>query len=278
VDAGRRYSPAIATVLHVAPHPDDEAIGAPATLLALREAGHRVINLACGLGEPGQQERRREEAEESCARAGFELVLHDPPLHLGPTGERQPALRELAAAIEDLVRAHGVTLVVGPSPHDGHREHEVVGAAARDALESLGTDAPRLWLWGLWADLPWPTLYYGFGELRLEQVVHVLEAHDGELRRNDYRVLIRGRAAANRCLGSERVFGFGTAMRPEPYAELLMEVALRDDEWWGNGARELAPDEPFREPPGEGRGRAQPVGWWMQARSFAEVIEDLSLS
>jgi len=31
-------------VLHLAPHPDDEALGAPATLLALRDAGHRVIN------------------------------------------------------------------------------------------------------------------------------------------------------------------------------------------------------------------------------------------
>jgi LmbE family N-acetylglucosaminyl deacetylase len=27
-------------VLHLAPHPDDELIGAPATLMALRDAGH----------------------------------------------------------------------------------------------------------------------------------------------------------------------------------------------------------------------------------------------
>jgi len=34
-------------VLHLAPHPDDEALGAlgaPATLLALRDASHRLIN------------------------------------------------------------------------------------------------------------------------------------------------------------------------------------------------------------------------------------------
>ena len=46
------------TVLHLSPHPDDEVLGAGATLLGLRDAGHRVINLACSLGRPEQQERR----------------------------------------------------------------------------------------------------------------------------------------------------------------------------------------------------------------------------
>ena len=70
------------TVLHLSPHPDDEVLGAGATLLGLREAGHRVINLACSLGRPEQQERRRAEVTEACRRAGFELIVHDPPLAL----------------------------------------------------------------------------------------------------------------------------------------------------------------------------------------------------
>jgi hypothetical protein len=164
-------------------------------------------------------------------------------------------------------------VVVAPSPHDGHREHEMVGAAARDAIATLPGGAPRLWLWGLWADLPWPTLYSGFDQSRLEQVVDVLKAHRGELERNDYRTLVWGRAAANRCLGSERVFGFGTPMRPQPYAEVLMEVMVGEDGWWTNGARELAPDDPLRAPLPEGLGRARPIGWWLQARSFAEIME-----
>jgi LmbE family N-acetylglucosaminyl deacetylase len=44
----------VLTVLHLAPHPDDEVLGAGATLLGLREAGHRVINLACSRGRPDQ--------------------------------------------------------------------------------------------------------------------------------------------------------------------------------------------------------------------------------
>ena len=42
-------SPAPA-VLAVSPHPDDELLGAGATLMALRDAGWRVINLAASLG------------------------------------------------------------------------------------------------------------------------------------------------------------------------------------------------------------------------------------
>jgi len=37
-------------VLHVAPHPDDEALGAPCTLLRLKDAGARVVVVACGRG------------------------------------------------------------------------------------------------------------------------------------------------------------------------------------------------------------------------------------
>ena len=49
-----------------------------AALLALREHGHRVINLACGLGRPEQEGRRRAELEAACSLAGFELRIADP--------------------------------------------------------------------------------------------------------------------------------------------------------------------------------------------------------
>ena len=46
-------------VLHISPHPDDELVGAPATLMALRDAGHEVTNLALSLGRPEDHDRRR---------------------------------------------------------------------------------------------------------------------------------------------------------------------------------------------------------------------------
>ena len=107
----------------------------PATLMALRDAGWRVVNLACGLGRPAQHQRRRAEVEEACRRAGFDLLPCEPPLPLS-SGD------DLAASEETLVKLLGAVLpaldpalVCAPSPHDGHHAHEVVGRAAYRALE-----------------------------------------------------------------------------------------------------------------------------------------------
>jgi LmbE family N-acetylglucosaminyl deacetylase len=248
----------VRTVLHLSPHPDDEVIGAGATLLALRDTGHHVINLAVTLGsDEAERPRRLHEVETACARAGFELVVHDPG-------------SDLAAAVRALIDERGAGLVVAPSPHDGHPRHEAVGRAARDAVEAgRGADPPpRLWLWGLWADLPRPTLYHGFDEVLMRQAIHVLEAHAGELERNDYRALVRARATANRVLGAQRVFGWGAEARPLPYAELLTEAVLDEGEWRTTGARLLDPADPLREA-AEGS-RAVAVGWWLDEPSFTD--------
>jgi LmbE family N-acetylglucosaminyl deacetylase len=247
----------VLTVLHLAPHPDDEAIGAGATLLALQAAGHRVINLAVTLGRPDQAARRLREVEHACERAGFELVVHSPA-------------RDLTGAVASLIDERGVDLLVTPSPHDGHHEHERVGRAARDALHARReATPPRLWLWAFWADLPWPTLYHGFDEPLLERTLHVLEAHEGELERNDYRALVRARATANRVLGAERVFGWGAEGRPQPYAELLTEVVLSGEEWRTTAAREFDAKDPLRAAPTEGP-RATRIGWWLYETSFTD--------
>ena len=260
------------TVLHLSPHPDDEAIGAGASLWGMIGAGHHVINVACSLGRPEDEERRGRELEEAERRAGFELILHDPLLGIGSGDDRDIAQRQLAATVGDLIAARDASIVMAPSPHDGHHGHEVVGRAARDAVEQCGRPV-RLWMWGLWADLPWPTLYYGFGDDELRHAIWVLEAHEQEVERNDYRALVRGRAEANRSLGAERVFGFGKHIRPEPYAELMTEACFRDGEWWTNGARVLDPRDPLREPLDENRERARPIGWWLHARSFRDQVE-----
>jgi LmbE family N-acetylglucosaminyl deacetylase len=229
-----------------------------ATLLALREHGHRVINLACGLGRPEQEGRRRAELEAACSLAGFELRIADPAARDDEEG--------LAALVLELAAAEGARLVVSPSPHDRHPAHELVGRAARAAAAEARL---RWWMWGLWGDLPLPTLYHGFGEERLGRALQVLAAHAGELARNDYAALVRGRAQANRVLGSERVFGWGAAMRPEPYAELLTEAAPDGAGGWTAGAaRVLDPAEPLAsEEPGP---RTRPLGWWLDGESFTD--------
>jgi len=204
-------------VLHLSPHPDDEVLGAGATLLGLREHGHRVINLACSLGWPDQHERRRAEVTEACERLGFELIVHDPPLAISPDDDAFAARKLLAATVERIVAEERVDLVVSPDRDDAHHGHKTVAAVARTA-------GVRWWSWGLWRDLARPTIYVPFGDRRLAELQHALAAHRGEVARNDYPELLRGRAIASRVLGAERVFGFGSARRSElPYAELLSD-------------------------------------------------------
>jgi LmbE family N-acetylglucosaminyl deacetylase len=204
-------------VLHLSPHPDDEVLGAGATLMGLHEHGHRVINLACSLGRPDQHERRRREVTEACARAGFELIVHDPPLAISRGDDAFAARKLLAATVERIVGEERVDLIVSPDRDDAHHGHKIVAAVARTA-------GLRWWSWGLWRDLARPTIYVPFGDRRLGELQHALAAHRGELARNDYPELLRARAIAARVLGAERVFGFGSPRASsEPYAELLSD-------------------------------------------------------
>jgi LmbE family N-acetylglucosaminyl deacetylase len=218
--------------LHLSPHPDDELIGAPATLMALRDAGWRVVNLACGLGSrPEERGRRERELREACRLAGFELLLADADPAAG-----------IAAAIEEIDPA----VVLSPGPGDRHPAHMQVAALAREALESRGKAAPRWWMWALWGSLERPNLATPFDSSRLREIQDALSAHRQELRRNDYRRLVRGRSESAACLAPELLFGFGSEgeRRPE-FAEMLCEVVRADESWRLGSARWLDPRSPL---------------------------------
>ncbi|MEZ5078245.1 MAG: PIG-L family deacetylase [Solirubrobacterales bacterium] len=208
--------------LHLSPHPDDELIGAPATLMALRDAGWRVVNLACSLGgDATARTRRQAELREACRRAGFELLIGS-------------GVGAAIAALEPAV-------VVSPGPRDRHPTHERVAAAAREAIEAAARP-PRWWQWSLWGWLEHPSLATGFGPQRLEEILAALAAHRGELARNDYRRLVKGRAEAAACLAPELLFGFGSVAPSEhPYAELLSELLWIEGAWRLGTARWLDP-------------------------------------
>jgi LmbE family N-acetylglucosaminyl deacetylase len=199
--------------LLLSPHPDDELLGCPAHLFALRDAGWRIVNVALTLGaDEAQRERRREELEQACARAGFELVV--------PATD-QLATREVCA----LAARRNAQLLVAPSPHDDHPAHEHAGRLAIAAARAGA--APRLWLWALWADLGLPTSLCVFGAGRLAEIEAALDAHAGELERNDYRSLVRARAQAGAILLPERVFGYGSPGLPrDRFAEAVCEVEI----------------------------------------------------
>jgi LmbE family N-acetylglucosaminyl deacetylase len=186
-------------ILSLAPHPDDEVLGAGATLLALRDAGHRVVSGACGLGsDPARQKRREAEARECCRRLGLEFRL----------------VPDVARTLDE-----GWDLVVAPHQADAHPAHARV-ARAVDAYGGVGA----AWRWALWGSVPAPSLLVGFGDARLAELIYALEAHAGELARLDLRALLRARAELAALTGPELVLGWGGRHTFEaPYAELLAE-------------------------------------------------------
>jgi LmbE family N-acetylglucosaminyl deacetylase len=242
-------------------------IGAPATLMALRDAGYRVVNFACSLGRAEQRERREAELREACRLAGFELRLPERQVGISTGDDLVAAQGELQALASEAIAELAPGVVLSPSPHDRHRGHEVVARAVRDALRDQPAQAPPWWLWGLWGGLALPTLATAFDADRLEEVFAALAAHEGELARRDYRRLVRARAEANALLAPELLSGFGTSADPEvPYAELLTEVVLVDGRWYLGAARWVDPFDPSAEP------TEVEVTDWLDAPSLADRL------
>ena len=218
-------------VLHVAPHPDDEALGAPCTLLKLRDLGARVIVVACGLGRPGDHHRRLDELRAASAAAGFELIVRDPPAALGSTDDLEATATELRPWVTALLDAFRPDLVVGPDLHDVHPAHETVARVVRDVIAAAHTP-PVWWTWGIWADLPMPTILVPASPALLARAVSMLDCYAGELARNDYPDLLRARARLAAVRGVERVFGFGSRrLTGVQNAELLTELSVHQGTW-----------------------------------------------
>ena len=234
------------TVIHVSPHPDDESIAAPCTLLALQDAGWKVINFACSLGRPDVAERRGAELTGAMEVAGFECLVPEEPLALSFHDDRERAAKRLVAMLRSLVAETGATLIVGPHPRDRHHGHTAVARAIRQVIWTH----PGLvwWMWSIWADLPRPTLVVDCVK-GLERSEDMLSRYEGENRRNDYLAMHRQIREVNVVRGIENVFGFGV---PRPacvagikHAELLTEVRRVGWRWELGAARVLDPECPI---------------------------------
>jgi hypothetical protein len=205
-----------------------------------------VVSVLTSQGFPSQWDRRKAEFSEASVRAGFVPVFLEPPLGISLTDDLALASDRVAAELPGIVATHDATVVVSPSPHDVHHGHECVARGVQRAMDELPSSV-RWWMWGIWGDLPAPNVFFPFGEAELTRMLHILEAYQGELERNDYRRLLTGRALTNAVLGSERVFGFGSpAASSLPYAELLTEVRREGGRWMASEAHHLD-DGPIRD-------------------------------
>ena len=148
--------PALRRVLVLAPHPDDESIGAGGTLARLAEAGAEVevVVLTDGERTPGTGlapdevgRRRRREATRACAVLGAR-----PPRFLGLADESLPAqVAELAGRLGALVPELAPDALFLPWFGDGHPDHRAVTAA----VERAGpVDPLDIWAYETWTPLP----------------------------------------------------------------------------------------------------------------------------
>ncbi|MBI5275308.1 MAG: PIG-L family deacetylase [Burkholderiales bacterium] len=130
-----------ASVLVVAPHPDDEVFGCGGASALYAKAGARVQALLLtdgglfGVPPPGMGivEARKEEARRAAA------VLGCQPPEFGPYADRGlQAGAELAAFIAGYARRFAVDVLLAPSPWEVHPDHRAAAQAAIDAAGQLG--------------------------------------------------------------------------------------------------------------------------------------------
>lgn len=143
---------AVARVVVVAPHPDDEVLGVGGLLRALHARGVELAVLAVTDGEGSHPDddpaaagaRRRREAHAADAALGIAPRRH----HLGlPDGQVEAHELTLRAALDGLVGP--LDLVLAPWERDGHPDHDACGRAATAAASATGADllAYPVWAW-----------------------------------------------------------------------------------------------------------------------------------
>ncbi len=238
--------------------------------MALRDAGWRVVNLACSLGRPEQQKRRGGELREACRRAGFELLIPEATPQGNAAGDGAGRRIELLDLIRTAIEDLSPRLVLAPGPHDRHPAHELLGRCLGQVLCECGDGAPRWWIWALWGSPGLPSLATAFGQERMDELLAALSAHRGELMRNDYRELVKSRASMSAILAPELLFGFGTERIPSvPYAELLTEVVFSAKRRLLGSPRWLEPMLPLAEP------SDLDVGGWLDSPSPTEWLREV---
>ena len=134
----------------VAPHPDDETLGAGGVVATMGRAGGEVTVLAVTDGEashpdvPGLGTRRRREQRRALHHLGWRVVCDRLAV---PDGEVVAHAGLLADALTALVDA--ATTVVAPWRGDGHPDHDACGEVAHRVAAAAGARllSYPIWLW-----------------------------------------------------------------------------------------------------------------------------------
>jgi LmbE family N-acetylglucosaminyl deacetylase len=151
----------------IAPHPDDEVLGAGGLVHSMRQLGVEVAIVAVTDGEASHPVARARGVDVASTRA-LESVVALERLGCGqvpvarlrlPDGKVAAEIPHLTALLEGLLRPHDLCL--GPWRRDGHPDHDAVGTATRTAARATGSSVLEylVWTWH-WATpdtaaIPW---------------------------------------------------------------------------------------------------------------------------
>ncbi len=143
------WSPPARPLLVVAPHPDDETLGAGGLLRAWAEHGLPATVISVTDGEAACPETqaladiRRAELRRALLELGFDhpyiVRLQLPDGQLGMYEQR------IAEAIHEYFQPNG--LLVAPFESDGHPDHDAVGRAAQVAARTRAATLARYLIW-----------------------------------------------------------------------------------------------------------------------------------
>jgi LmbE family N-acetylglucosaminyl deacetylase len=148
---GPVWSPQEGALLVVAPHPDDEILGAGGLIRTWAARGADVSVLSVSDGEAAEPARhnlgaiRRGELTEALRKL---CPTHVSVTRLGlPDGQIAHHVNRLRNAILSLAR--GPLTLIAPYEHDGHPDHEAVGGVCLEFARSQQVPIARyaIWAW-----------------------------------------------------------------------------------------------------------------------------------
>jgi LmbE family N-acetylglucosaminyl deacetylase len=145
------WQPRAGPLVVVAPHPDDEILGAGGLVRSCAMAGQKVTIISVTDGEaadcsrPGLDRIRRSELRNALRT----LSLSHVTVHrLGiPDGRVQDHRNRLRGVLRECAKDRGT--IIAPYEHDGHPDHEAAGRECLEVAQSDGVPIARypVWAW-----------------------------------------------------------------------------------------------------------------------------------